>query len=135
MGTKEPTTSDTILWEEKEYEIMEAVNDYRESKGLNRLLPEDTNYREAEIRCDYCIDHGTITHDNLPETRARMYEKGFDTITENLAVMYKNIPLLIKAWKSSVGHDRNMLGNWKYTGVRHKVDLRGHNFYVQIFSR
>lgn len=89
LGTKEPTTSDTIVWKEKEYEIMEAVNDYRESKGLNRLLPEDTNYKEAEIRCDYCINHGTITHDNLSETRSRMYEKGFDTISENLAVMFK----------------------------------------------
>jgi uncharacterized protein YkwD len=41
---------------------------------------------------------------------------------------------VVKQWKGSPGHRRNMLGKYKYIGIGIATDRRGHIYYTQVFA-
>ena len=54
-------------------------------------------------------------------------------MAENVAYGARTGKEAFQIWKNSSGHKKNMLGNYKYTGIGTAKDRRGTLYYTQIF--
>lgn len=115
------------------------VNEYRKSKGLKPMLPNNYLYLAAKDQADYIITHNELTHDQKnkgKETvadRLNYYAKTSNfSVAENIARTYILIPTynydsdgktnlstaktydeaatyMFNSWKQSAIHNGNML--------------------------
>ena len=56
------------------------------------------------------------------------------SFAENVAYGATNGKEVVKMWKNSPGHRRNMLGRYKFIGIGTAKDKRGRIFYTQVFG-
>ena len=99
---------------QKEMEVFNNLNAYRQSLGLSTLqLDETVSYICMEHNV-YMISINKLTHEGF-ENRAKRIKA--EKVSENLSRFNSNP---IEAWRNSEGHRINMEDNFNYCGIAEK---------------
>lgn len=120
-----------------EYEILELVNNHRESIGLPTLSILNIVSKEAEGHNDYMIQEGKPSHDNFPSRYTSLVSSvEAQEVGENVGYGYRSSESIVNAWIKSDGHRRN-IENQEYTdfGISVQIDEDGRNYFTQIFVK
>ena len=115
-----------------EAELLNLINNYRNSKGLSSLVVDSNLYKASTMQSDYMVSINEVTHKNS--------NVGFETFTQRIQYFYKNnygvsgenactgslklcfydnetpAQQIFNIWKDSPGHNQNML-NPKYSKI------------------
>lgn len=115
------------------YQILKAVNDYREANGLNRLQTNDTLMKRAMRRAvDLNIDfkHGVVGPGYiLVDSNNYRNSSSSENIYMNTGGITCDAAML--GWKNSVGHNQNMLDS-RWVGVG--VGVVGNQCVLELFG-
>lgn len=118
-------------------EIVQLLNDYRLSKGLNPLNILNVASKEANNHSLYMANQGEPSHDFF-YLRSQNLQTAVNAkdVSENVAYGYTNAQSLVNAWINSEGH-RNNIVNPLFTeiGIATKQDKNGKNYYTNIFVK
>lgn len=133
-GNETPNTNYT--YNNSELELMQLINDYRVSIGLNALQKANLISNECEDHNEYMIAHNVMNHDGFDSRSANiMKHLGAKNIGENVAYNYKTPQDALKAWLESPGHKKNIEGNFTHFGIAVSADSSGKKYYTNIFAR
>ena len=126
---------DNVSYSEMELEILQLVNQYRLSNGLDQLLMNEVHYRHARSHTEYMISKNQISHENSSERfKAIGNELGSNRFGENVAAGYPTANDVVQAWLSSDGHRKNIEGDFTLTGISAIRNPKGQYYFTQIFS-
>lgn len=116
-------------------DVLKYTNEYRRSKGLSTLImKDDLNALARRHSEDMAAGKTSFGHDGY-EKRSAKVKKMYNTcyVAENVAYGAGNAKEAVSLWKNSMGHRKNMLGNFKYIGVGTAKNKRGVIYYTAIF--
>lgn len=121
--------------------MLEYVNEYRESAGVEPLKLDDNLSQVATIRAlelAWSGDAEDISHTRPNGTSwSTVYKEmnyNYKSAGENIAAGQRTVESVSTAWKNSPGHYKNMV-NSKFTKVGFGyVDLNGTKYWVQLFA-
>ena len=119
-------------------DILKYTNQFRKSKGLSALvLRNDLNAIALRHSEDMARGRRGFGHSGYEQREAQVRKliKPFYGMAENVAYGAGSGKQVVSLWKSSSGHRRNMLGNYKYIGIGTARDRRGIIYYTEIFVR
>ena len=118
--------------------VLEEINQYRVSKGLNRLVQNDflnqLALEHSKLMARHKIPCG---HDGFSQ-RVHAMQKHFPKFlaaAENVAYRYPTAHIVVDGWIHSPGHRQNILGKYTLTGIGIVYDEKGHPWYTQIFLK
>ena len=127
---------DNFAYSKIETQILEAVNQHRESIGLNALDPVDDITLQALDHTSYMASLKVVNHDDFNKRyEALVKEIGAKAVAENVAFGYRTANAVVAAWIKSDEHRANLEGNYKYFGVAVEQDKDGRNYFTNIFVR
>lgn len=118
-----------------ELEILDLVNEHRQSIGLNTLKPLDIVSNVAEGHTNYMIENGQISHDNFPTRSEKLMKTAkAKAVGENVAYGYGSASGVLDGWLNSKGH-REVIESSKYThfGISTECNMQGRNYFTHIF--
>lgn len=119
-----------------EIDIMDLVNEYRVSKGLNELDFKDEVSWQAEDHNFYMIRKEEVSHDGFAMRYSALAESvGAKAVSENVAFGYNSAEAVVEAWIASDGHRKNMEGDLTHFGISVKEDANGKKYFTNIFVR
>lgn len=119
-----------------EQELLDLMNEHRNSMGLSDMVFDATANEEAGIHTDYMIAQGDISHDHFEERASRIAAATqAKEITENVAKDFDSPQEALEHWLQSPGHRANIEGNFTHTGISIKKDAQGELYFTQIFFR
>ena len=119
-----------------ELNIMDLVNDYRLSKGLNVLDYKDEVSWQAEDHNFYMIQKKKVSHDGFASRYSSLAASlNAKAVSENVAYGYNSAEAVVKAWIASEGHRKNMEGELTHFGISVKEDVNGKKYFTNIFIR
>jgi uncharacterized protein YkwD len=102
-----PTTFET--------QTLKLINTYRAQRGLRVLAVREKLYLLSKQHSRYMAATRRLSHDGFYD-RYRL--SGFSTCVENVAWNYPSPSLLVGAWRSSPGHNANLLNSRiRYAGM------------------
>ncbi|MGJ8738452.1 CAP domain-containing protein [Zobellia laminariae] len=128
------TTNKEVTIYAIEQEVIDVVNDYRVSVGLNAVEFSSVAYGYANAHNEYMISEGIISHDNFDKRASKLSEEAnADFVSENLGMDYTNANDILEAWKNSPTHKKVMEGNFNYTAVSVTADENGVLYFTQLF--
>ena len=116
-------------------DVLKYTNQFRKSKGLAPLeMRSDLNAiarKHSEAMANGRIKFGHSGYDK----RTTQIKKIFGTCrtAENVAYGAVDGKDAVNTWKSSTGHRKNMLGDYKYIGIGTARNKRGVIYYTQLF--
>jgi uncharacterized protein YkwD len=119
-------------------DVLKYTNQFRKSKGLPALVMRDDlntiarNHSEDMARGRRSFGHGGYSQ---REAQVQKLIRPYYAMGENVAYGASSGKEVVSLWKTSTGHRRNMLGNYKYIGIGTARDRRGFIYYTQIFVR
>lgn len=119
-----------------ELELLDLVNEYRVSKGLNALSIIEHISFVSSGHNDYMINVNTASHDGF-ENRKNNLEiaLGAKGVGENVAAGYATAQATLNAWIASTSHRLNMESNYTHYGLSVKQDASGKKYYTLMFIR
>ncbi|MFN8258351.1 MAG: CAP domain-containing protein [Bacteroidales bacterium] len=118
-------------------EILEAVNAYRAGKGLTPLVHDDFLWQVANSHSEN-MANGSIPfgHDGLTERSDLVTTHYFNsTYAENIAKGQGTGTELVESWLGSIGHKKNIEGNFTLTGLSAIKSADGTWYYTQVFCK
>lgn len=116
--TREIPPIHTYQYSLNELELLNRINIYRDSIGLNTLQ----NNQHISYICSehniYMIESGRINHDYF-QYRADNLTQTLDAyrVGENIAYNYQTPKSTLNAWLNSTGHKQNIEGNYTDFGL------------------
>ncbi|MDB2606164.1 CAP domain-containing protein [Zobellia sp.] len=117
-----------------EQEVIDVVNAYRVSVGLNAVEFNSVAYKYANAHNQYMISEGVISHDDFDKRASDLsVEANADFVSENLGKDFTNAEDILEAWKNSPTHKKVMEGDFQYTAVSVTADENGVLYYTQLF--
>jgi uncharacterized protein YkwD len=117
-----------------EIEILELINDYRLSLGLNPLNNMNLIKSQAYSHTDYMIDHNNVSHDNFTQRRNYLINyAGAKSVSENVAYGFTSAETVVNAWLNSSGHRENIEGNFTDFDISAEQNNEGKWYYTNIF--
>lgn len=125
----------SVQYSDFETEIMNQVNNYRNSIGLAKLSRLNLVSNEAETHSVYMLENQTLSHDNFAvRTQNLMNNADALRIAENVAYGYQSAEELLNAWLQSAEH-RQKIEEKRYTdfGISAKYNSNGGYYVTQIF--
>lgn len=130
-----PIPKNTINWRHQESELLSRINEYRRENGKMTLLKDDMHYRLADERVLQCIEDGNINHRKFFLASGALFEQNFKSSSENLTMGEQYVPEMFCSWKDSIKSNKNLLDDWKYTGICVKRNSQGVLYACQLFSK
>ena len=124
-----------VEYSEIELDILELVNEYRTSKGLNSLEQLSIISSVAETHTTYMAEVGKVSHDNFPLRHEQLVKDAkAKLVGENVGFGYSTADAVFEAWLNSESH-RKVIEKPNYThfGISTEQNLEGRNFFTQIF--
>jgi len=120
-----------------ENKVLVYVNEYRKSKSLSPLVSVDAF---SQIARSHSIDmqgKDEIDHAKF-SGRASKIQNQYPqaSVAENVGSNHGySTPEkhMVDSWIKSPGHQRNILGNYRYTGIGITKSAEGKTFYTQLF--
>lgn len=116
--------------------IFNMTNQYRASKGLNRLSWNDTLAYTARIKAQDICDNNYWSHtrpdgEEFHVLIGKSYP--YERAGENLARGFQTDQATMQGWKNSPSHNSNMLDSWQHLGTA-TVSCKGESISVQHFG-
>jgi uncharacterized protein YkwD len=143
--SKESTDIDTVYkkdvhnlnadYSDIELNIMELVNEYRDSLGLSKLNKIDYISNLAFEHSTYMANSGQPSHDNYPNRVKKLIEtQSANEIGENVAFGYNSGKAVFLAWLRSEEH-RAVIESSEFThfGIGVAQGLSNKNYFTNIF--
>ena len=119
-----------------EQEVIDVVNDYRVSQGLNALEFNNVVYDFANTHNAYMIAEGKISHDDFDIRSSNLsVQANADFVSENLGKDFTNANDILEAWIASPTHKKVMEGQFTQTAVSVQADANGVLYYTQLFIK
>jgi uncharacterized protein YkwD len=118
-------------------DILAQTNKFRKMKGLPALILNDRlsaiaqRHSENMARGRVAFGHAGFAK------RSREAEQSIRLIYscgENVAYGMRSANEVMRGWKGSPGHRKNLLGNYKYIGIGIAKDRRGRLYFTQFFA-
>jgi uncharacterized protein YkwD len=108
----------TYQYSLNELELLDRINQYRDSIGLNTLQ----NNQHISYICSehniYMIETGIINHNYFQSRAENLHETlGAERVGENIAYNYQTPHSTLNAWINSPGHKANIEGDYTDFGV------------------
>ena|SRR5690349_5517076 len=134
-----PTQTVSIVNEQKlEADILDYINQYRVSKGLNELKSEPVIAEQAaQHSANMASKKVAFSHDGF-ENRIQVISGKLGVMSasaENVALGKLTAKQVVDVWLKSPGHRKNIEGKYQLTGIGTAVDGQGTVFFTQIFTR
>jgi len=127
-------TTEEVEISKIEQDVIDVVNEYRVSVGLNAVKFNSVAYGYAIAHNEYMISKGTISHDNFDKRASDLsIEANADFVSENLGKDFTNAEDILEAWKNSPTHKKVMEGDFQYTAVSVTADKSGILYFTQLF--
>lgn len=129
------TAKVNVTYSDIELDILELVNDYRLSKGLNSLEKLNIISEVAETHTAYMAEVGKVSHHNFQKRHLQLVENAeAKLVGENVGYGFNTAEGVFKAWIKSDSH-RELIEKSNYThfGISTEKNLEGRNFFTQIF--
>lgn len=126
-----------VKYESIDVEILELLNAYRISNGLQSLELLNPISAEAIIHNDFMISENEISHTNFYARSQKIIEKTRAVaVSENLATGYSSAASVVNAWLNSPSHKANIDdARYNYVGVSTKKDPNGKYYFTNIFAQ
>ncbi|WP_244946897.1 CAP domain-containing protein [Legionella israelensis] len=131
-----------ILTLEKELQyqqmVLQAVNQYRSSKGLSPLILKTVISEEAKQHSvDMANKKMPFGHKDFDKRimHIKNHIPSFKGGAENIACFKLPPKEVVKKWLTSRGHRRNIEGKYNLTGIGIVQDKKGWLYYTQIFVK
>ncbi|UCH15220.1 MAG: CAP domain-containing protein [Bacteroidales bacterium] len=127
-----------VIREDLEQDIVDLINEYRDSTGLNELTVNEVIRREAR---NHSINMATgkapFGHEGFEERANTIFsEVGGTVCGENAAEgNYPDATYFIDSWLNSPSHKENIDGDYNYTGVGVAETEDGIKFATQMFLK
>ncbi|MFC5195791.1 CAP domain-containing protein [Bizionia hallyeonensis] len=134
----EINTSNLVVPETKtiEIEIMELINDYRLSKGLNPLNNVGIIKAQAFNHTDYMITNNIVSHDNFYQRKLFLESSlGARDVSENVAYGFTSAQTVVTAWLNSTNHKANIEGDFTDFDLSADQNAEGDWYYTNIFVK
>jgi uncharacterized protein YkwD len=98
-----------------ETQTLNLINTYRANRGLRRLSVHEKLYLLSKQHSRHMYTTRRMSHDGFYD---RYLLSGFSTCVENVAWNYPTPASLVQGWKSSRGHNANLLNSRiRYAGM------------------
>ncbi len=134
----EDSTELLVIPESKdiEIEIMELINEYRISKGLNALGRNEIVKGKAFGHTDYMIESEQVSHNNFFSRKNYLVNNvGAYKVSENVAYAYTSAESVVNAWINSEGHRTNLEGDFTDFEVSAEQNQDGRWYFTNIFIK
>ena len=119
-----------------EIEIVELINDYRISLGLNSLDNMDVIKSQAYTHTDYMIAHDNVSHDNFYQRKTYLVSNvGANKVSENVAYGFTSAESVVNAWLNSDGHRANIEGDYTDFDISAEQNNEGKWYFTNIFVK
>lgn len=132
-STDKPNDSITYSseWSLEDIELLELINSERNVS----LIIDGYVKKASEIRKNYFISIGEITHQNISHIIVLLEDKGFSYISEVLAFGYTSVRSAKEALFRSPVHRSSLLDTkHSYIGISIGKDNDGNMYYVIILA-
>lgn len=119
-----------------ELELLDEVNAYRVSIGLNPLeIIEHISYKSSEHN-DYMLSTQSVTHEGFDQRKSNLQAVlGAYRVGENVAFAYSTAQATVTAWINSASHKANLEGDYTHFGASIKMDDQGRKYYTNMFIK
>ena len=119
-----------------EVQIMDIVNNHRQSLGLSALQYNEVAYVHANVHNDYMIVKGTLSHDNFNSRASNIVsETNAEEVGENVATGYISAEGVFDGWINSLEHRTNIEGDYTHTAVSARKNENDNLYFTQIFFK
>jgi uncharacterized protein YkwD len=119
-----------------EIEIVELINDYRLSIGLNPLNNMDAIKSQAYSHTGYMIEQDNVSHDYFYQRKSYLVSNvGANIVSENVAYGFTSAESVVNAWLNSDGHRANIEGNYTDFDISAEQNNEGKWYYTNIFVK
>jgi len=119
-----------------EIEILELLNDYRLSEGLNPLSNLGVIKSQTFDHTDYMIQNSNISHDNFTSRRNFLTQNAnANRVSENVAYGYSSASSVVAAWINSDSHREAIEGDYTHFDVSAEQDENGYWYFTNIFIK
>ncbi|BAO77148.1 CAP domain-containing protein [Winogradskyella sp. PG-2] len=119
-----------------EIEIMELINVYRITKGLNPLNDHNTVKAVASTHTDYMIEVDNVSHDNFFQRKQSLEANASaNIVSENVAYGFNSAESVVNAWLNSPSHKENIEGNFTDFDVSAEQNSEGKWYFTNIFIK
>jgi uncharacterized protein YkwD len=103
---------------EKEIELFDVINAYRNNIGLNELQPNQHISYVCYEHNIYMIENNVVNHDYFQQRVNNLQNTlGAVRVGENIAYNYQNPTSTFNAWLNSPGHKRIIEGDYTDFGL------------------
>lgn len=119
-----------------ELEILDLINDHRQSLGLSPLNDMSVVKSVAYSHTDYMVDNNVVSHDNFYKRSTYLKEHAAaKKVSENVAYGYTSAQSVVNAWIRSEGHKANIEGDFTNFDVSAEQNDEGKWYYTNIFIK
>lgn len=134
--TANTTSQKSYAHNATELELLDLVNEYRVSKGLNALqIIEHISY-ESQAHNAYMIAINAVNHDGFDQRKSNLQQVlGAVKVGENVAYGFSSPQSTLNAWIASDGHRANLEGDFTHFGLSIRQNAEGRNYYTNMFIK
>lgn len=135
--TSEVINVAAVSYSTMETEILNLVNDHRNSIGLSTLNTLTIISGVADGHTEYMIEVGAVSHDNFSKrSQTLMSQADAITVGENVAYGFSSAQGVVSGWLNSSSH-RKVIENPNYThfGISTQVNNENRNYFTHIFIK
>lgn len=131
-------TANVVIPNDKqiEIEILEEINTYRISKGLNSLSKLNIIKSQTYNHTTAMVEANKISHKNFSSRSSFLKANaGAKKVGENVAVGFQTAESIVKGWVNSESHRKNLEGNYTHFDISAEQNENGTWFYTNIFVK
>ncbi|WP_372756666.1 CAP domain-containing protein [Mariniflexile sp.] len=119
-----------------ELQILDLINEHRESLGLNALSDMALVKSVAFTHTDYMVDKNEVSHANFYKRSDYLKANtGATKVSENVAYGYSSAESVVNAWLKSEGHRANIEGDYTNFDLAAEQNEQGKWYYTNIFIK
>jgi len=119
-----------------EIEVLELINNYRLSKGLNPLGSMPVIKSVAFNHTEFMIENNVVSHDGFFSRSEYLKQNaGAKQVSENVAYGYTSAESVVNAWIKSESHKANMEGDYTNFDLSAEQSQDGKWYYTNIFIK
>lgn len=119
-----------------EIEILELLNNYRQTEGLLPLKKLAIIKSQAYLHTDYMIETNNLSHDNFSQRRAYLRQNtDANKVSENVAYAYNSPISVVNAWLNSDSHRAAIIGDYTHFDISAEQDENDDWYFTNIFVK
>ncbi|WP_031457510.1 CAP domain-containing protein [Flavobacterium chungangense] len=136
-GVNDSELVSDYTYNDTELEVLQLVNKYRMSIGLNALEKVNHISFKSEEHDYYMIANKVVNHNNFVVRSENIISVlGAKKVGENVAYNFNSAEAVLQAWLASPTHKENIEGDYTHFGIAVKIDAEtGKKYYTNIFAK